>query len=322
MSAVAETGHAGLARADALIWTAIAAAAAAIAAATLWGDFRLDRPSFAAPAALVAILMAAARFYLRRRGEPKIAAALATTAQLMAFAAVGAPLSYIAASLGRPLHDGAFAAADAMLGLDWSAALAWMQARPLLHMVLALSYASFALQATATVLALAFAGRLEHLRVFMLAFILAALASIAISAVVPAEGVWGFYRFSPGDYPDIVPATRAAQPVFDGLRDGSFRMLAAVGAQGIITFPSFHAALGVIFIASLWFVPVLRWIGLALNALMILSTPVDGGHYVVDVIAGVAIAVACLVAARQIALPRHSRRRHAAIAAEATPRAR
>ena len=37
--------------------------------------------------------------------------------------------------------------------------------------------------------------------------------------------------------------------------------------------------------------PVLRWIGAAINTLMLVSIPVDGGHYFIDVLAGLAIAV-------------------------------
>ena len=35
----------------------------------------------------------------------------------------------------------------------------------------------------------------------------------------------------------------------------------------------------------------LRWSGMTLAALTIAATPVDGGHYLVDVIAGLAIAL-------------------------------
>jgi hypothetical protein len=96
--------------------------------------------------------------------------------------------------------------------------------------------------------------------------------------------VWGFHKLSAVSYPDIVPATREIHlPVFRGLRDGSFRQLMAMGAQGIITFPSLHAALALIVTVALWPIPVLRWLGLAINTLMLVSIPVDGGHYFIDV---------------------------------------
>jgi membrane-associated phospholipid phosphatase len=75
----------------------------------------------------------------------------------------------------------------------------------------------------------------------------------------------------------------------------------AMGAQGIITFPSLHAALALIVTVALWPIPVLRWLGVATNTLMLVSIPVDGGHYFIDVLAGLAIAWASLLAAKRIA---------------------
>src|SRR5665647_2135382 len=82
-------------------------------------------------------------------------------------------------------------------------------------------------------------------------------------------GHLGLNQLHAANYPDIVPATRDLHlPIFLGLRDGSYRLLMATGSEGIITFPSLHAALALILAAALWPLPVLRWIGLALNAMM------------------------------------------------------
>jgi membrane-associated phospholipid phosphatase len=89
-------------------------------------------------------------------------------------------------------------------------------------------------------------------------------------------------------------------PVFLGLRDGSFRLVMASGSEGIITFPSLHAALAVILIAAFWPVPIARWVSAVVNALMLAATPIDGSHYFVDVLAGIAIAVLCLVVAHKL----------------------
>jgi len=88
-------------------------------------------------------------------------------------------------------------------------------------------------------------------------------------------------------------------PVFFGLRDGSFRHLVAEGAEGIISFPSLHAALGLLFLLALWPVRYLGWIGVLLNVAMIAATPVDGSHYFSDVAAGLTIALLSWVAVRR-----------------------
>ncbi len=292
-------GHTGLRRLDGIIWALVAAVAGLELLAVYFGGFTLVLRSYAAPGATCLLLMLAARFYRGRRSDPNLASALESTAQIAAFAAVAAPLSYVAASLGLPMYDAAFDSMDRALGFDWRAMLAVMQSWPGLHQAMRAIYLSLTLQMTAVVLLLGFTGRLAWLRVYTLAFILAALVTIAISAVLPAEGVWLHYGLHSAD-PRIVPASSSSWPVFLGLRDGSFRQLMAVGAEGIITFPSLHAALAVILIAAFWPVPLARWISLVVNTVMLAATPVDGSHYLTDILAGIAIAVACIYAARAL----------------------
>jgi membrane-associated phospholipid phosphatase len=286
-----------LRRLDGLLWTIVILVGGVVVLSTFMGAFRIAWLTFAAPAVVCMLLSAGGWFYARYRGEPALASALSATAQMVAFAAVAAPLSYLAASAALPLQDAAFDAADRALGLDWRRLLAWMNAHPYPHTVFWAAYLSFTVQASVTILALAFTRRLTQLRIFMLAFFLCAIVTIVISGLLPAQGVWGHYGLTTADYPAIAPATRELHlPIYLGLRDGSFRLLTGIGSEGIITFPSLHAALGVIFIVALWPVPVLRWIGAAVNGLMIVATPVDGGHYFIDVIAGLAIAVVCWAA--------------------------
>ena len=290
-----------LRRLDQLSWLLIAAVAAVVLAAPCVSGFFIAWKSFAAPTLAALCLAAAAWFYRRWRPDPRLASGLENTAQLIAFAAVGAPLSYLAASANLPLQDHLFDAADHALGLDWRALLGWMNASPHIYAALRPIYLSLTLQMTIAVLCLALSGRLLRLRVYMLAFILAALVTIAISAVLPAAGVWPYYALSAADSPHVSPVVSTSWPVFYGLRDGSFRTLTAIGSEGIISFPSLHAALAVILVIGLWPIPILRWIMLALNAAMIAATPIDGSHYFSDVFTGVGIAVLCFIAAARIA---------------------
>jgi PAP2 superfamily len=295
------TDAATLRRLDHLIWTMVAAVAAMVLAAPAMSGFYIVWPSFAAPVLVALALVAGAWFYRRLRNDPRLASGLECTAQVVVFAAVGAPLSYLAASANLPLQDHLFDGIDHALGLDWKALLAFMNETPTLCAVLRLIYLSLTVQMTTAVLCLAFSGRLVWLRVYTLAFMLAALATIAISAVLPAAGVWPYYGLSPADSPHLLPAVSTSWPVFYGLRDGSFRALVAVGSEGIITFPSLHAALAVILIAALWPVAKLRWAILGLNTVMLVATPIDGSHYFIDVFVGLAIAVLALMVARAVA---------------------
>jgi PAP2 superfamily protein len=256
------------AKLDGLIWGIIAVVAVGVFAAPLFSDFRIAWGTFAAPALACMILVGAGLFYCRWRVDPRLACGLQSTAQVIAFAAVGAPLSYIAASANAPLYDGALDLVDHALGFDWTALLGWMNSSPLVYSALRPVYLSLTLQMTAVVLCLAFTGRLLWLRVYTLAFVIAALITIALSAAFPAAGVWPHYGLTAADW-KIVPAVETSWPVFYGLRAGTYRLLVAVGSEGIITFPSLHAALAVIVVAALWPIARLRWLIAGLNTAML-----------------------------------------------------
>ncbi len=310
---------------DRLIWSLIFVAALGVLLAAAAFSFGMAWRTFLAPVLATAVLAAAAAFYRHVRSDPSLSSALVGTAQLTAFTAFAAPLSYLAAAAALPLRDGLFDAADRALGLDWPALLHWMNAHPALHATFSLAYMSIQPQAALTVLALGLTARHVRLRVFLLAFVFAVCVTVTLSAVLPARGVWGFHALTAADYPAIQPATRDLHlPILEGLRDGSLRTLGAMGSEGIITFPSLHAALAAIFLVALWPVPGVRWVGVAVNVLMLGATPVDGGHYFVDVVAGVAIAVLCWraagVLARRFAEP--VPRFDANVPAEAAPEVR
>lgn len=292
-----------LRRLDRSIWLLIGMVAATVLIASVAANFTIEWRTFAKPISASLVLMAGAWFYHRRRDDQRLASGLHCTAQLVIFAAVGAPLSYLAARLGAsvPLQDPALDAIDKALGFDWMALFRWMSDTPKTFLGLRLIYGSLLPQLAVAVLCLAFTGRILWLRTIMLAFVLTTLVTIAISAALPAAGVWLHYGLSEADA-RIVPAVRTVWPVFTGLRDGSVRTLVALGAEGVITFPSLHAALAVIMIAALWPVAALRWPVLALNAAMLVSTPVDGAHYLVDILAGISIAVICVLAARAMTI--------------------
>lgn len=286
-----------LKQADRVLWFVIAAMAGSVLLAAMLGPFQIEWMTFSKPALVASLLALGSWFYATVRKDAALADALTSAAQIIAFAAVAAPVSYVSASAAFPLWDGELMALDRRMGLDWMSWLDAMNAAPFLHRVLALAYASFAVQATAIVVVLAAAGHALRLRVFMLSFALTTLVTIGVSTVMPAQGVWGHLHLSAVNSPAIVPVTRDLPlPVFFGLRDGTFVHLVAEGAEGIISFPSLHAALGLLFLLALWRVKYIGWIATLLNVAMIAATPVDGSHYFSDVAAGLAIALLSWIA--------------------------
>jgi membrane-associated phospholipid phosphatase len=247
----------------------------------------------------VLVLQAVAWFYTARRPNLNIVATVRGLSQLLVFTPAAAALSYAVVSTAGPSWDATFLAWDRALGLDWLAYLAFVNANPELGYVMNLAYRSLLPQIIIVFVALGFSGRLRELREYVLAFVLAGTATVLISAALPAMAMFVHLGLTHGDFPNLSPAAAFVHVEhIKGLRDGSLRVIPIGEMEGIITFPSFHAALGLILARALWSVPLLRWPGVALNALLIAATPVDGGHYFVDVIAGAAIAGAAILAAR------------------------
>jgi hypothetical protein len=288
----------GLRRLDNIIWISVALVAAFLLIATTFSDFKFVPKSYIPIVSVCLLLKLGARYYRDWRNDPNLASALECTTQLIAFAAVAAPLSYVAASASLPLQDAALAHWDHALGFDWKALLALMHQWPAFFKLMHLIYLSLSLQMVVVVLLLGFTGRLPWLRVYMLAFIFAVLITIAISTLLPAEGAWLYYGITSA--PEVLPVSHTSWPIFFGLRDGSYRLLMGGGTEGVITFPSLHAALAVILVAAFWQVPIVRWLALAINSLLLVATPIDGSHYFVDILAGIGIAALCVAAASKV----------------------
>jgi hypothetical protein len=293
-------GHDHHQRADAAVWITIGVIAMADMGFALLGPFELDWRSFWVPGIVTALLAAGGWFYRSVRRDQRLGAILSSTAHIIGFAAVGAPLSYVAATAGFPLQDAALEAIDRHFGVDWAQLMAFVSLRPGLQLILSLAYSSFALQTLTTVLVLGVAGQLTRLRSFITAFVATTLVIIAISAICPAAGPWLFLEIEPASANGFLPASSSSWPVFLGLRDGTLHTVYGIRSEGIITFPSLHAALGVLFPAALWRVKGVRWFALGLNILLVLATPAYESHYVIDVIAGILIAAACWVAVARL----------------------
>jgi membrane-associated phospholipid phosphatase len=60
---------------------------------------------------------------------------------------------------------------------------------------------------------------------------------------------------------------------------------------GMVSFPSFHTIVAVLTAWALWPLRIIGPIAVLLNAILIVSTVPWGGHYLIDIPAGAAIAV-------------------------------
>ena len=233
--------------------------------------------------------------------NPRISYSLIATAQMILVLSVMTSLTYVATAINLPLRDTLLLAWDRALGLDFRSYLNFINDRPALISALAFAYTSITWQVLGIVVALPLAGHFRRTSEAICAFALALFATTLISVFVPAIGVYGALGLQASDFPYFEP-----QGYYDTLRDapllraGGLHGLNLFQLVGVLTFPSFHAAAAVLYIWVFWPLRWLRLFFVPCNITMIAATPVGGGHYFVDVAAGMLVAAAAILAARRI----------------------
>jgi membrane-associated phospholipid phosphatase len=133
-----------------------------------------------------------------------------------------------------------------------------------------------------------------------------------LMAAFPAAGAYAFYSPPPETFSNFTGAGGLAHlQTLTALRSGEPFSFRVTEMKGLVSFPSFHAALGIIQVYCLRRNPWLMVPVGAVVAIMIPSTIPEGGHHLIDTITGVAVAIASIVAIR-VASGRRSRRTVAA----------
>lgn len=276
-----------MSRSERARWLVIAAVAA-IDAVGLWrAGIVLGLSGLARVSAVLALLAGLAIFYARRRRDERILDLIHCAAQVIALFAVGGLFSYLLTTTSLPLVDDGLIRADRLLGFDWPTWLGWVWRHPALRDLLHVAYFSAMPQIVAITIYLSLSGQPERNAEFVWTMLSSILAVVIVSALLPAVGALAYYD-----------ATRFVQPVhlpdFMALREGRLHFVDLMQLEGLITFPSFHTTLGVLFVYVLRGRRGLFMAAAALNAAMILAVPIEGGHYLVDVIGGAAAGLAAI----------------------------
>jgi len=269
-------------------WAAILAVAVSDAILLAATSFRLEASSLlrilAGLIPLAVVLVICRRWRSFPRVSHRLAHLTRTVFVLVLFTNAVVILSYILTGiLPLPRWDGALATADRALGLNWLDMYQWLTRHPAIEAGAHTVYNSLDLEMLFLLVALELLGHHNQARAFLLWFMVSTIAALGIGALVPAAGAFVYYHLP------VASATGYVAQWAD-LRDGTLRTINPFNYQGLVVFPSFHAALAVLCACAAWPLRILRYSLLALNLLIILASPAMGGHYFIDIIAGVILA--------------------------------
>jgi PAP2 superfamily len=217
-----------------------------------------------------------------------------TVLALVLFTNAVSILSYILTGiLPLPGWDGALATADRALGLNWLDMYHWVTRYPAIEASARAVYMSLGPEMLILLFALEMLGHHNQARAFLLWIIVSTIAALGIGALMPAAGAFVYYHLP-------VASTTGYVSQWADLRNGTLRTIDPFDNQGLVVFPSFHTVLAVLCACAATPLRILRYPLLALNLLIILSSPAMGGHYFIDIIAGI------ILAALTISLPEHN----------------
>lgn len=216
---------------------------------------------------------------LQAAGE-SVSLGLVLTGPLVVFA-------YVAATTDLPLRDQRLMAMDRALGIDWAMLIRVVDARPLLATTLMLAYRLFSVQLLLLPALLGLTRRSARAYQMMTAYGLICILASIISIWYPAVGTYTAFSVDLSHLRNL-SATLGTEFVAQllAVRSDPNFVLRLSQASGIISFPSVHAAVAVLCAWAMWTNTLMRWPFLMLNILMIGSAITEGGHYVVDLVAG------------------------------------
>lgn len=213
---------------------------------------------------------------------------LLSVVQFLALMSAFLPLSYAAATTGFPLLDDVLMRIDAAwFGFHWDSAAAWVEARPWLTAALHIAYGSIFWQGTIVLIVGSLRRTGERNGESLWLFAVSLAVTIAVFCVTPALGTTAGVGAGP-------------MTVLQALRDGHVAIFSYSGAEGIITFPSFHTALAIILTYCVRRDRYLLAVSAPLNAVMLVSIPLVGGHYLVDMVGGAVVAAISIVTVRRL----------------------
>ena len=261
--------------------------------------FRLIRPI--AMDLLVAAIVTGCAVLLEARRYRRLAIACFALANVIALKTINIIAHLAPAYIGRDFDfiDDALMMSDRFIGFDWVAYFRWHAEHPAFADICRLSYLMWPYMALVIIVILACYGQAERLARFLIATAISLAVVYIIAIFLPSYGAYVQHAMSHDRHPGLVIQFSDFKPAYDALRAGLVDVYADQIPEGAISFPSFHTTTVLLWIWAAWRTPA-RWFVFVQQVACFLAIPVQGAHFIADMIPGAAIGVAALVASGAI----------------------
>lgn len=201
-------------------------------------------------------------------------------------------LNHLSMTSALPYQDKLLSGWDNLFGIEWLAYFQFIHKHQILIVLLDVSYTSLTPLSVIALLYLIITQQFSRARFFLETFFFTALLAISLGAFFPAEAAVSFLIPDISIYSNFSndPGVYHIEHMKRLRESNGIIVLYPNNLPGLVTFPSLHTAAGIIFIGTFWkskvFAPVFIY-----SIIMIAATPVFGGHYIVDLLAGALLAL-------------------------------
>jgi membrane-associated phospholipid phosphatase len=204
-------------------------------------------------------------------------------------------LNHLTMSLSFPLADAWLQNLDTYLPLNWLSYSKYLTDSVWTRQGLMFSYTVVSTYGLYVFMlySIATGNRIELLELCFL-LISTTLVCLLIAAAFPARAA--FDLLADEELKNRLPKGAGVYHITQlmELRDAALVRLKQTELQGLATFPSFHTVLGLLIIWAGRFNPYVFVVSLITGLIVVASTPIFGGHYFVDLIAGSIVMVAAV----------------------------
>lgn len=213
----------------------------------------------------------------------------------MAISMLGVLASYALASTTHGFVDDMLEGWDRRLGFDWVALYRLVAGSRGLQLLGQGAYETIYVTPAILFFAMAWQGQSEKARRFLLNYWAAVVLTLLIFPMMPARGALEFLWHGPVPY---MPTSGQWQGlIIPELRAGTANIdLSAL--RGLVCAPSFHTVSAVLYLHAAWQMPRLRWLLTPVIVAMVMATPIEGVHYLSDMVLGAIVAIIAIMAMR------------------------
>jgi hypothetical protein len=190
--------------------------------------------------------------------------------------------------------DQALAQIDSGLGFNWIQYFEWHVNHPFFGMACRMAYLCWPYYALFVVVVLATYQRISTLARFLIASTISLSIVYLIAIVTPSYGAYVQHGMTASLHPNFWVQFSDYKATYDALRAGIVDIYADAIPSGAISFPSFHTTTVILYLWAAWNTPV-RWITLVVQSLCFVTIPVQGAHFLTDMIAGGAIGLVAII---------------------------